>query len=237
MIGGTRGTGRLIAALLLQEGRSVRVLARNSTRAIAQFGSTVEVIQGDITEESTLLPAITGASHIIFTAGCRSGRPVGQTQVRRTEFGGVVNTLAVAQRVGFSGRFLYMTASGVATRSFWAWALNVYKGNTLRWRYRAEAAIRATALPYTIIRAAMLTNAPAGQHEIEVTQQALPLSPRYRIARADVAAGFVAALEHPRTIRATFEVVWGKTGGSRGWANKFDGLRPDTAPEIGTRAV
>jgi hypothetical protein len=129
-----------------------------------------------------------------------------------------------------------MTASGVERQSFWSLALNLYKGNTLRWRRRAEAEIRASGLPYTIIRTGVLINQPGGTHAIEVTQRALPLSPRYRIARADVADAFVAALEHPQTIRATFEIVWGKGPASRPWANLFDGLQPDealarTAPE------
>jgi len=70
-----------------------------------------------------------------------------------------MNTLTAASRAGFTGRFLYMTASGVGSRSFWTVALNLYKGNTLKWRARAETAIRASGLHYTIIRTGMLTNA------------------------------------------------------------------------------
>ncbi len=227
LIGGTRGTGLLIARLLLDQGIAVRVLARDPARATRELGSAAEVIVGDLTRGPTLLPAISGARHIIFTAGRRSGRPVTPAQVRRTEYDGVVNTLTAASRVGFDGRFLYMTASGVGSRSFWTFALNLYKGNTLKWRERAETAIRASPLPYTIIRAAMLTNQPGGRHAIELTQRPLPLSPRYRISRADVAAVFIAAMRHPRTIRATFEIVWGKGTAAPRWPEFFDGVRPD----------
>src|SRR6185295_11867828 len=142
VIGGTRGTGLLIARLLVQEGFSVRALARNPANAARRLPSEVEIIRGDITQPPTLLPAITGVRHIIFTAGRRSGRPVGPGNIRRTEYEGVLNTLAAADRTGFDGRFLYMTASGTGSDSFWAIALNIYKGNTLKWRARAEAAIR-----------------------------------------------------------------------------------------------
>jgi nucleoside-diphosphate-sugar epimerase len=229
LIGGTRGTGLLIARRLLDDGVAIRVLARDPARAIRELGPASDVVRGDITAASTLAPAIAGCRHIIFTAGCRSGRPVREAEVRRTEYGGIINTLTAASRVGFTGRFLYMNSSGIGRRSFWALALNLYKGNTLVWRERAEVAIRASGLPYSIVRTGVLMNGAGGRHAIQLTQQALPLSPRYRIARADVAAAFVVALDHPRTIGATFEIAWAnaKGGEARRWSALFDGLRPD----------
>ena len=97
---------------------------------------------GDITQQDTILRVLEGATHVVFTAGCRSGRPTTERHIRETEFGGVVNTLVAAQRVGFGGRFLYMTASGVTSRSWATFLLNLYKGNTLVWRARAEHEIR-----------------------------------------------------------------------------------------------
>ena len=227
LIGGTRGTGLLIAHSLVQEGLTVRVLARAPDRAARQLGPAPEIVFGDITKAATLFPALAGVRAIIFTAGCRSGRPVGRAQVRRTEYEGVLHTLDAANRTGFNGRFLYMTASGVGMRSFWTLALNLYKGNTLLWRKRAEDAIRASGLPYTIIRTAVLTNQAAGTRPIRLTQRPLPLSPRYRIARADVAAGFVAALEHPQTVRSTFELVWDRKSQQLSWDKLFDCVEPD----------
>lgn len=227
VIGGTRGTGLLIARLLDQSGVLVRVLARDPHRAASELTASMQVVMGDVTKENTLVGAIDGVRDIVFTAGCRSGRPVGESQVRATEYQGVLNTLAVATRVGFAGRFLYMTSSGVGMRSFWTWALNIYKGNTLIWRRRAEDAIRASGLPYTIIRTGVLLNRPGGSHTIELTQRSLPLLPRYRIARADVAEAFVAALEHPRAVRATFEIVWGPRGQRREWTDLMATLMPD----------
>ena len=39
-----------------------------------------------------------------------------------------------------------MTSSGVGERSFWTFALNTYKGNTLKWRAGAERAIRESVI-------------------------------------------------------------------------------------------
>jgi uncharacterized protein YbjT (DUF2867 family) len=227
-IGATRGTGLLIARLLTQAGVPVRALARDPARATEALGPAVEVVSGDITHSESLPPAIQNVSHIVFTAGLRSNRPAREESVQDTEYQGVVNTLRAARAVGFGGRFLYMTAIGASTRSFAAAFLNLFKGNTLRWRERAEREIRSTGIDYTIIRSGVLVDAPAGEHVITLSQIPLPLSLRYRIARGDVAEGFVAALDHPRASRATFEIVWGDVGRPEPWTQMLDRLQPDT---------
>jgi uncharacterized protein YbjT (DUF2867 family) len=230
IIGGSRGTGLLIAQLLASRGERVRVLARNPAAAAERLGG-IDVVAGDITNAQTLGPVLRDVAHIVFTAGIRSGRATSRGRIRTTEYEGVLNTLEAARRAAVT-RFLYMTASGVGRPSFWSVALNIYKGNTLVWRRRAEDAIRESGLAYTIIRAGMLWNRPAGTHTIEITQRALPLSPHYRIGRADVAEVFAAALHHPRAVRATFEAVWGRRGatGQQGLTEMMDRLVPDDAP-------
>jgi len=227
VIGGTRGTGLLIAHSLQRQGVPVRVLARNPPNARTRLGPSFELITGDITQQDTLPRALESATHVVFTAGWRSGRPAMEKHIRETEYGGVVNTLAAAQRVGFGGRFLYMTASSVTSRSWATVLLNLYKGNTLVWRERAEHEIRGSGLEYTIIRAGILLNRPRGQRAVVVTQRPLPLSIRYRIARADVADVFVAALNHPRAVRSTFEVVWGDGPPRDSLPTLLDQLKPD----------
>ena len=227
VIGGTRGTGLLIARRLHRQGQRVRVFARDRARALTLFDSSVQVVEGDLTNPKTLVAAIEGARHIVFTAGCRSGYPVREPKVKAVEFEGVVNTLAAARQLKFAGRFLYMNSSGLTTPSLFATCLNLWKGNTLIWRRRVEEEIRASGLDYTIIRTGVLLNRPGGRHQINVTQQPLPLSIRYRIARADVAALFVAALEHPKTIRAIFEAIWGHRTPPEAWSGLLDRLQPD----------
>jgi len=140
----------------------------------------------------------------------------------------LIGLTRAARAAGFGGRFLYMTAIGAGRRSFAAAFLNLFKGNTLRWRERAEGEIRSAGFDYTIIRSGVLVDAPAGEHLIKLSQGSLPLSLRYRIARADVAAGFVAALDHPRASRATFEIVWGDRGRPEPWPHMLDRLQQDT---------
>jgi uncharacterized protein YbjT (DUF2867 family) len=229
VIGGTRGTGRLIAELLHRRGYGVQALARNPGGVSARLDPRIEVVVGDITRPETLPHAASGADHIIFTAGVRSGRLARERLVKATDYHGALNALTAAKNAGLRGRFMYMNSIGIDTPSWAASLLNFVKGNTLHWRRRVEEAIRASALDYTIIRAGFLLNARGGQRAVTVSQQALPLLWRYRIARADVAEAFVEAIAHPRASRATFEIAWGKGPRRDAWSTLYDRLKQDVA--------
>jgi uncharacterized protein YbjT (DUF2867 family) len=226
VIGGTRGTGFLIANLLLEHDYRVRAVARHEAEAQRKLAAGVEVVAADITRPETLRAVVKDVDHIVFTAGVTK-RPSGEQLIKATEYDGVRNTLAAGQQAGFGGRFLYMTSIGVAQSSLAATILNVVKRNTLPWRRRAEDEIRRSTLAYTIIRTGLLTNAGAGTRAIEVSQLDYPLAFRHRIARADVAEVFVQALKYPTTPRTTFEVVWGKGTQRERWDVLFSGLKPD----------
>jgi uncharacterized protein YbjT (DUF2867 family) len=229
VVGGTRGTGRLIAERLLEDGYEVRVLARDPERAAAELDDKVEVTPGDLTVPATLTPGVRDVDHIVFTAGVHSGRYAPESLVKATDHDGVIATLAAASREGFRGRFLYLNSIGIDTPSLASSMMNLLKRNTLRWRRRVEVAIRSSGIDYTIIRVGFLLNRPAGRRAIRLGQTKLPLAPRYRIARADVAEGFVAGLKHPRASRATFEIVWGKGEPKESWERLLDRVRPDTS--------
>ena len=227
VVGGTRGTGLLIARLLRERGHPVRVLARDPARAGRDLGPSFEVVAGDLTQPETLLPAVQGADHIVFTAGARSGRFASERLVRLTDYEGVLATLAAARHAAFGGRFLYLNSIGIGTPSPAATLINLLKRNTLVWRRRVEDDIRASGLDYTIIRVGFLLDRPAGRRAVIVGQDALPLAPRHRIARADVAQIFVEALGNPRASRATFEIVWGKGPPGSSWGSLLDSVKPD----------
>ena len=227
LIGATRATGLLAARVLQQREIPIRILARNPAAARDAISQDVEIVSGDVTKKDTLGSAFHGVSHVVFTAGVRSGRFAREAVVKATEYDGILNTIAAARFQDFCGRFVYMTSIGVTRRSMFASALNVWKGNTLRWRRRAEDAIRSSGLDYAVVRVAFLLNRPAHQREIQVSQDASPLTFRECIARGDVAEALVEALFHPNTARTTFEIKWGKGPRRSNWAALFSGLKSD----------
>src|SRR3712207_5101472 len=108
VIGGSSGTGRAIVELLSRRRIRTRVLTRNPTPVSRWLPAGVNVIEADLTAPETLPRAVDGAAHIILTAGVYSGRPATDSFVRATEYTGVLNVLAAARALAFSGRFLYM---------------------------------------------------------------------------------------------------------------------------------
>jgi uncharacterized protein YbjT (DUF2867 family) len=237
VIGGTRSTGLHAAHALQRGGARVRVLARDPAAALERVGRHAEIVPGDITKRETLVPAFTGVSHVILTAGVRSGRFARQSVVRATEFEGVLNTIEAARARDFRGRIVYMTTIGVTRKSLFVVGLNAWKGNTVVWRRRAEDAIRSSGFDYTIVRAAFLLNRSSNQRAICIRQVESPLTFHECIARSDVAEALVAAVHHPDASRATFEVKWDR--GPRqpaSWPELLNGLRPDsTTPPSSVR--
>jgi uncharacterized protein YbjT (DUF2867 family) len=209
VIGGTRGTGRLVAEHLHDASRPVRVLARNPAQARRSLPAGIDIAAGDLTRPDSLRAVFAGVAHVVFTAGIRSGYPALEARVRAVEFDGLRHALAAALATGFAGRFVYMNSMGVDVDSLPARLLNLYKGNALRWRRRGEDEIRRSGLDYAIVRAGFLLNAGGGRRALAVSQAPLPLAVRYRISRADVAATLVACIDHPTASRVTFELAWG----------------------------
>jgi nucleoside-diphosphate-sugar epimerase len=228
VVGGTRGTGLLIAQALAGRGHRVRVLARDPAAALRRLGSVVEIVRGDVTKADTLGPATREVDAIVYTAGVRSGRLASERQIKETDYDGVVNTLSAARLARADGRFVYMTSiGGGVAPSLPATLLNLVKGNVLAWRRRAEDKIRASGLDYTIVRAGFLVNGPGGRRALTISQGNLPLAFRHRVARADVAEVCVAALGHPRASRASFELVWGPGARRESVDDLLDALGPD----------
>jgi uncharacterized protein YbjT (DUF2867 family) len=228
VIGGTRSTGLHAAHALRRDGSRVRILARSPAAALNRVGLHAEIVAGDVTRKETLVPAFEGTRHVIFTAGVRSGRFARESVVKATEYDGILNTIEVARAHDFRGRFVYMTSISVTRRSLFVTGLNIWKGNTILWRRRAEEAIRSSGLDYTIVRAAFLLNRPPDQRAICVRQTESPLTLHECIARADVAEALVAAMYHPDASRATFEVKWDRGPRQQSsWPELLNGLRPD----------
>lgn len=226
VIGATQGTGCHVVQRLLRDGWAVRVLARNQAKARDRFGGAVQIVAGDITRPESLPAAVRGVDHLVLTAGV-TRRPAAEALVKATEYDGTRNVLAAAREAGLAGRFMYMGAIGTTRGSVGSFALNLVKGNTLRWRRRAEDEIRGSGLDYTIVHAGILRDAPPGLHPVRIGQREYAMWPWHRVGRQDVAEVFVQALPRPQTRNTTFDAVWGRGSAPTRWDSAFAGLVPD----------
>lgn len=91
----------------------------------------------------------------------------------------------------------------------------------------AERALRASGLPWTIVRPTWLTDDPAGAHAVTLTQDPRPDG---MIARADLAATLVAAVEQRDARHKTFALYNEPGNPRRDWRRAFAALARDAEP-------
>jgi uncharacterized protein YbjT (DUF2867 family) len=208
MIGATRGTGMIIATRLLEMGFPVRVLARDTAKARAVYGTSAEIVRGDLAYPDDIFTnAFRDIEHIVYTASVPRGM-ASEEQIQSVDYGGIVSTIRAAKTFGFSGRFLYMSTIGTTHHSMAGIMLDVLRGGNMRWRREAEKEVRLSGLRQTIIRAGMLTNDAGGTHNIVVKSGDVPLKLRYKIGRSDVAECFLQSLRHATTENKEMSIYW-----------------------------
>ncbi len=142
VVGSTGSIGQLVVEEALRQGHKVRALVRTPDKA-RQLPSEAEVVIGDVTKPGTLPGAVDNIDAIVFTLGSDGG---GKVAAENIDYGGVRNVLSAlgSRKV----RIALMTAIGVTNRT------GKYNQTTEAhdWERRSERLVRASGLPYTIVR-------------------------------------------------------------------------------------
>jgi uncharacterized protein YbjT (DUF2867 family) len=190
-VGATGSIGRYVIEEALRQGHRVRALVRN--RAKLRVSSEVDVVVGDLTRPDSLLPAVEGIDAIVFTHGSIGGK----SGAEAVDYGGVRNVLTALGRR--HARIALMTAIGVTDR----------KG-AHDWKRRAERLVRASGLPYTIVRPGWFDYNDPDQLRLVLLQGDKRQSGTPRdgvVARRQIAEVLVRSLTSEDAIGKTFELV------------------------------
>jgi len=203
VLGATGGTGRLIVRDAVAKGHSIVALVRSKTSADLPGARLVE---GDARDEATLSRAMDGCDAVVSALGTGMGR-------RKVDLL-TVATRALVTAMTRNGvrRLVCVSALGVGDsrghggfvfdRLFQPLLLNeAYKDKD-----RQEAAIRASALDWVVVRPAMLTDDPARGSARAFTDLARVKGGK--IARADVAQFVVEQLTTDAYLRRTPVLMW-----------------------------
>jgi uncharacterized protein YbjT (DUF2867 family) len=134
-----------------------------------------------------------------------------------------VQNLASAAVTAKLGQVVLLSSAGVTRDDH---PLNRYFDNVLQWQARGEKALRASGVPYTIVRPGGLTGADAGAGGIRLAQGDAGTG---FIPRADVARIAVAALREPAARGRTFEAYAAGGPPPADWAKTFNALAADVA--------
>jgi uncharacterized protein YbjT (DUF2867 family) len=144
VVGATGQTGRHVVAAATRQGLNVRALIRDADRAreVLPDVTATEIVIGDLSDPDTLKDAVVGVDAVIFAHGANS---YGDDEVfQRVDYGGVANVLRALQ--GRPVRVALMTSINVTRPDN-----GTYQG-LLDWKRRSERLLRASGLPYTIVR-------------------------------------------------------------------------------------
>jgi uncharacterized protein YbjT (DUF2867 family) len=190
-VGATGSIGRPVVEAALEEGWSVRALVRHAGQA-REFPAGVQCVVGDLTNSATLAEALAGVAAVVFTHGS-NGRSPGPEAV---DYGAVRNVLLALN--GNRPRIALMTTIGTTDR----------KG-AHDWKRRGERLVRASGLPYTIVRPSWFDYNAPDQHRLVMLQGDTRLTGTPRdgqIARRQLAKVLVRSLRSEAALRKTFEL-------------------------------
>ena len=199
VVGATGSIGHLAVEEAIRQGHTVRALVRDTKKA-RRLAAGTDVVVGDLSRVETLAAAVDDVDAIVFTHGSDGGK----AGAERIDYGGVRNVLAALG--GRSVRVALMTAIGVTNRE------GDYNRQTEAhdWKRRGGRLVRASGLPYTIVRPGWFDYNKPSEHHLVLLQgdrRHAGDSSDGVIARRQLAEVLVASLTSDHALRKTFELV------------------------------
>ena len=223
VVGATGRTGRQIVARLVDQGLPVRVLVRDEARARDTLPADVSVHVGDVRRRETLAEPVAGAGAMVI-ATCSSGAEPGNDP-ETVDYLGTCHLMEHATPAGV-GHVLFISTIYASRPEHY----QNMEPTSLGWKARAEEVVRASGVPYSIVRPGWLTDGDGGD-PLAVSQGD---TAEGRISRADLADVCSQLLFMPEAVGKTFEVVAAREGqpGRLGPAVAALTVDPEAGPAI-----
>lgn len=220
--GATGSIGHLVVEEALSEGYTVRALVRDPAKAARILPPAAEIAVGDVTRPQTLPAAVQGVDAIILTLGSDAGG----SSPEDVDYGGVRNLLEAL--AGRRVRVVLMTAIGDTSRA-------AGYGHLLDWKRRSERLVRASGLPYTIVRPGWFDYTAPDEHRLVALQgdtRRTGTPADGAVARRQIAQVLVHALSSDAAVGKTFELVAEKGPATEDFDEFFAPLAPDRSGSL-----
>ncbi|MGA7827148.1 MAG: complex I NDUFA9 subunit family protein [Geobacteraceae bacterium] len=202
LAGGTGFVGGHVRCTLLENGHEVLVLTH---KRFARPEPGIEAVPGDVTSPETLAAAMQNCDTVINLVGIIREFPTRGITYERLHVEATTNLLSAARQSGIN-RFIQMSALGARPD-----AVSHYHQS----KYRAEEAVRASGLDWTIFRPSVIFG-PKDDfiNKLAGFVKSLPYVPvigdgLYRLQPIDgndVARCFAMSLDMPETIGQTYRL-------------------------------
>jgi uncharacterized protein YbjT (DUF2867 family) len=212
VVGATGSIGRHAVAESLRHGHRTRALIRDANRA-SSVPADAEIVVGDLTSAATLADAVTGVDGIVFTHGSDGSA----ADAEAVDYGAVRNVLEALDNR--PARIALMTAIGVTKHT---------PGHD--WKRRGERLVRASGLPYTIVRPGWFDYNEPDQERLVMLQgdRRWASDPSDGVvSRAQIAQVLVASLTSDAANHKTFELVAEHGPAQTDLDPLFETLQPD----------
>ncbi len=238
VLGANGGTGREVVKRLVHYGVPTRAVARSTDKLTEFPGHKVETAVADVRDPVSLEQALKGVRAVINCVGTRvgfanTGKGIadffgfGSDGADAVDNRGTVNVLQAMQRVG--AEQIVIVTSMLINQPLNPFSLMMKPfGDILTMKDKAEKAVRASGLRYTIVRPGGLTNQPPFQRGIRVAPADALSSGS--ISRADVAEVCVQALWTETAFGKTLEIVSEDGDPVRDWKAFFALIPQDMIP-------
>ncbi len=218
--GATGKTGVPLIKSLQAEGYQVRAMVRDKAKA-GDLGAGVEVVEADVTRPESLVAAVRGMRYVISTIGASSATPPNNPE--GVDYRGIVNLSDAAKKAG-AKHFVLMSSIGAGDENP-ATPLNRMFGMVLSWKGKGEAHLRASGVPYTIVRPGGLVDCAGGNEALRIGAADSSLSGR--VCRADVALVMMDALRNPDARNKTVALIGDSKAPANDWKSTWKPIATD----------
>ena len=212
VVGASGSIGRHVVARAVEVGFETRALVRRADQA-SLFPEGARVVVGDPTDRGVLAEALDGVMGVVLTQGTYRDADAERVNYRPVQ--------AVLDALKAPARIALMTALGVTKPTI---------GHD--WKRRAERLVRASGLPYTIVRPGWFDYNEPDEQRLVMLQgdRRWAGSPEDGvISRAQIAQVLVASLTSAAADHKTFELVAERGEAPADLDLLFDALAPDVA--------
>lgn len=223
VVGGAGRVGRLVTRRLLDQGARVRVVSRHPDGVEEGLLGGAEVHRADVRYTETLERALRGCGGVVYSVEPGTAE-TGPNCPEATMYDGVRNVLAAATQHGERPYCVLISQIFVTRREH---PMNAY-GRLLDWRLRGEDAVRASRLPYTVIRPSWLTDDTVTGDRVRLEQDDRGDG---WVSRSAVAEACVQALRSGAAADRTFELYNEPGAAPTDWPMLFRRLMPDRVLE------
>lgn len=216
--GATGGTGRALVKGLGDQGYQVRAFVRDEKKARVVLGDDIGYAVGDVREIDSISAALDDVDYIISAIGSSPSDKSNNPEA--VDYGGTKNLADAAAGTGVK-QMVLVSSSGATQEDHF---LNKAFDNVLIWKFKGEEALRASGVPYTVVRPGGLVNRPGGEFTVVFAQGDTTTG---IISREDVALICIAALQNPAALNKTFETFSSDVEGENNWPSLFGALEAD----------